>query len=97
MEAPYPPRFSGQIKINRSKILGKGGYGTVYEGIYANERVAVKRITVDSFRDKILDREIRLQPTLNHVNVLKILAVEQNDDFRYISNNMWYAQWPPSI
>lgn len=72
--------FSGKIDCTKS-ILGKGGFGTVYRGRYEDCDVAVKRIQLDSFEGD--DREIRIQNGLDHENVLKILTVEDNDDFRY--------------
>lgn len=74
-----PKSFSG--KINRSKdILGKGAYGVVYRGTYEDEQVAVKRIQLDTLGSE--DREVKLQIKLDHENVLKILTVEDDDDFR---------------
>jgi serine/threonine protein kinase len=46
--------------------------------------VAVKRIVVDTLSKE--DREVKTQVRLDHDNVLKILTVEQNADFRYSHN-----------
>lgn len=81
MTMPYPPRFSGKIQFDRSKLLGKGGFSIVYQGTYFIKPVAVKRISVE-YLNNSLEREINLHPTLNHENILKILLVEQDDDFR---------------
>ena len=80
MEIIYPP-LSGKIKFDRKKLLGKGGFADVYEGTYEEKPVAVKRILVTNLNIS-LEREINLQPRLQHENVLKILTVEQDDDFR---------------
>ena len=77
----YPKPFSGKITFDRKKLLGQGGFAAVYEGTYESDRVAVKRIPV-YFLNTTLERGIGLQPTLNHENVLKILAIEEDEDFR---------------
>ena len=78
----YPPPFSGKIKFDRQKLLGRGGFAIVYEGAYGSEPVAVKRINIEDVSIS-LERETKLQPKLKHKNVTKILAVEQDKDFRY--------------
>ena len=74
----YPPNFSGKIKIFRNQQLGKGSSGMVFGGTYEGTEVAVKRIE----HHQIDSREVEMQTQLRHVNVVNILTVEDDDDFR---------------
>ena len=65
--------------MDRKNFIGQGSFGVVYKGTFESKSVAVKRIIVE----KASAREIKWQPTLQHENVLKVITVEQNDDFRY--------------
>ncbi len=69
---------SGKIKYER-KMLGNGSSGKVFPGKYEGIKVAVKRI------DRLDEEgsEVRLQGGIQHENVLKILALEQDENFRY--------------
>jgi hypothetical protein len=69
------------IKYSRENPLGQGTYGSVYLGIYNDQLVAVKRIELKQSKKE--EREADLQQNLDHENVLKILKVEKDDDFRY--------------
>jgi hypothetical protein len=62
-------------------VLGKGNYGIVFRGsINQGEEVAVKRLEFHRLDQE--DREVNLQIKLEHENVLKILAVHEDDDYR---------------
>ena len=74
----YPLNFSGQITIIRNEELGKGSYGKVFVGIYNGDRVAVKRIE----HHLVDNREVEVQIQLRHENVVNILTVEEDLDFR---------------
>ena len=75
----YPKPFSGKIKYDRNDVLGEGN-STVYRGTYKSKDVAVKRIVLQPSTSA--DREFTTQTKLDHQNVLKILTVEQDPDFR---------------
>uniref|UniRef100_A0ACD5X2D1 Uncharacterized protein n=1 Tax=Avena sativa TaxID=4498 RepID=A0ACD5X2D1_AVESA len=66
--------ITGGFSINR--IIGEGGFGTVYKGIVGNWNVAVKRIrssmTID---DKLFRREVNSLMELNHQNVVRFLGL----------------------
>jgi hypothetical protein len=64
----------------RKDRLGKGAYGIVFLGSHQGEEVAVKRLELDRLGRE--DREIKLQIELEHDNVLKILAIHEDDDYR---------------
>jgi hypothetical protein len=79
MADSYPKPFSNKIELDKNKVLGRGN-SVVYRGSYERHPVAVKRIVVDTLSKE--DREVKTQVRLDHDNVLKILTVEQDADFR---------------
>lgn len=68
-----------EVKIDRSQILGRGAYATVYVGKWRNTDVAVKRIQL---HDLLTDREEKAMKDLDHPNVIKLLAYEEDADFK---------------
>jgi hypothetical protein len=70
-----------QLTINREKILGKGKYGIVYEGVWGETKVAVKRIPIDNAASS--KGELNMQIAFDHENVVKLFHVEEDDDFKY--------------
>ena len=79
--SPYPKPFSNKIQYERKDVLGEGN-SIVYRGTYEDEEVAVKRIVLGPSLNE--DREFKAKLKLNHQNVLKILTVEQDADFRQV-------------
>lgn len=67
-------------RTKESKILGKGGYGVVYEALFKKVTVAVKRTELFNFKYN-RDGELALEK-LDHPNVIKLLQVEADDEFR---------------
>ena len=59
-----------------SRILGKGGHGTVYKGIIrSNMPVAVKRCgIVDEWQKKEFGKEMLILSQINHKNIVKLLG-----------------------
>jgi hypothetical protein len=72
-----------EIQItNKKKPLGSGGYSHVLPGTYKDQNVAVKRIQL---LDATEDNEVKvMQQILDHPNIVKLLHVENNDDFRSV-------------
>ena len=69
-----------EIQItNKITPLGSGGYSHVFAGTYKGKDVAVKRIQLLDAAD---DNEIKVMQQLDHPNIIKLLHVENNDDFR---------------
>ena len=76
--------ISNELSYDSSKVLGRGGDGrVVYNGTYKGKDVAVKRIQLETLPGKDEDREEK-QLDLDHDNVLKILGVVCNEDFRHV-------------
>ncbi len=84
----------GQLVANRYRvggILGQGGMGTVYRAVdtQTREPVALKLLKPDVVeRDPDIvqrfQREGEVLRRLNHPNIVKILATEQENDLHYI-------------
>ena len=69
--------LSGNIQWT-DELLGRGGFGKVNVGSYEGKTVAVKIIQSDLLEK--CDKEIELQKDLDHLNVLKLLTVEEDTE-----------------
>lgn len=71
-----------KLTIHRDKDLGRGGFGSVYLGTWKKENqlvnVAVKRVLLN---DSNQHEENNLKK-LNHPNVVKLLDVLEDLDFK---------------
>ena len=67
-------------KTDNKEILGQGAYGIVYEDIWKERKVAVKRIQL--FHTTSNEREEETLKTLEHPNVIKLFHVEKDKDFK---------------
>jgi serine/threonine protein kinase len=72
------------LTIDRAKILGKGKYGIVYKGVWGEnpQIVAIKRIPIDNVATSN-EREVNALKKFDHENVIKLLHVEEDKDFKY--------------
>ena len=72
-----------EIQItNKNDQLGRGAYSIVFAGTYKGKNVAVKRILLPVAVD---DNEVKvMQQILDHPNVVKLLHVENDEDFRSV-------------
>jgi serine/threonine protein kinase len=66
--------------FGQNKILGEGGYGTVFEGVWHGKPVAIKRIQLSDISSN--QREEEALQKLEHPNVIKLLHVESDSTFR---------------
>jgi serine/threonine protein kinase len=72
------------LTIDRKKVFGKGGFATVYEGVWGETKVAVKRILVGDAATT--EQEEKALKMLDHRNVIKLFDVEKDQDFKYLKN-----------
>jgi serine/threonine protein kinase len=74
------------LTFDRQKVLGKGGFATVYEGVWGESetKVAVKRILVGDAATT--EQEEKALKMLDHRNVIKLFHVEKDQDFKYLKN-----------
>ncbi len=84
MADPIIPRrilfCSNEIfKYSRNNFLGQGTYSNVFSGTFWVNQVAFKRIVLTP---SLTEDEIKHHKRLNHENVLELLAVLDNIDFR---------------
>ncbi len=70
------------LTINKNKILGEGSSGIVFEGVWEGIPVAIKRIPVNDTTNS--EREAKALRHFNHGNVIKLLHVEEDKDFKYL-------------
>ena len=70
------------MTVNKKKILGKGGNAVVFSGAFGGVEVAIKRIQLHDLDEAIHSREEDAMKQLYHPNVIKLLHVEINEDFK---------------
>lgn len=71
-----------EVTFDRRQVLGRGAFASVFVGKWRNMDVAVKRIQL---HDLLTDREEMAMKNLDHPNVNKLLAFEEDCDFKYLS------------
>ena len=69
--------WTTNIKFSRETVLGEGN-SFVYQGTYKGQKIAVKRIVLE----RSLTNEFTLHNKIKHDNVLKLIVVEHDDNFR---------------
>ncbi len=76
--------FVSKLKIDRAKILGEGGFGIVFEGVWGEIKVAVKRIPVEKAASS--KREENALKIFNDEHVIKLFHVEEDQNFKYLQS-----------
>ncbi|RLN33153.1 hypothetical protein C2845_PM03G31630 [Panicum miliaceum] len=60
---------------DKSRIIGKGGHGTVYKGVVKGKPVAIKRCTlIDERQKKEFGQEMLILSQINHKNIVKLVG-----------------------
>jgi len=62
--------------------LGVGGFGQVHRGTFNGSEVAIKKIQIVRQTEERAARECDVMRMLDHPNVLKLLHVEDKEEFR---------------
>jgi hypothetical protein len=72
------------FNLNRNDIIGSGNFGCVFGGTYNFYDVAIKRVSRFALNPDLeqIDECLEHVRRVNHPNVLLILDVFENDDFR---------------
>jgi hypothetical protein len=70
------------FSFDRSKILGSGVYGSVYEGSFEGKTVAVKRTHIFYVNDLITKDEFL--KNIRHSNLVMLLHIAKDQDFRQV-------------
>jgi serine/threonine protein kinase len=73
------------LTFDRQKVLGVGGFGTVYQGVWGETKVAVKRFLIGDAASN--EQEEKALKMLDHPNVIKLFHVEEDQDFKYLKNS----------
>ncbi|KAI9111899.1 hypothetical protein K1719_017589 [Acacia pycnantha] len=69
--------------INKeTKIIGKGGYGTVYFGILGDKEVAIKEMR--SNKSKEFYAELKVLCRIHHINIVELLGYASGEDNLYL-------------
>ena len=74
-----------ELVCEENELLGRGSYGKVYKGKYRGQSVAVKKVSRDDLPENKEEsqREQEAMRILDHPNILKLLHVEDQKDFKY--------------
>ncbi|GIX81179.1 hypothetical protein CDAR_254611 [Caerostris darwini] len=71
MQIPYEDIRMATNDFSKSRILGKGGFGTVYRGEWKGTFVAIKRLTPRHSSGDSAQQLISIKQSLNELNILK--------------------------
>ncbi len=63
-----------EIEFDPKDVLGDGGYGTVFSGMYKGQKVAVKIVRLNNTDES----EEHILKQLNHPNIVKLFHVESD-------------------
>ena len=66
--------------LSSNKLIGKGGFGIVFEGVWCGKPVTIKRIQLSDLASN--EREEKALKKLDHPNVIKLLHIESDPMFR---------------
>ncbi|GJS96250.1 reverse transcriptase domain-containing protein [Tanacetum coccineum] len=65
-----------------TRIIGEGGYGSVYFGILREKEVAIKKIRSNMSKEFLA--ELKVLCKIHHINVVELLGFASGDDHLYL-------------
>jgi hypothetical protein len=68
--------------LSIKKVIGTGAYGQVFEGLYQNTKVAIKKLKVTD--SKLFEKEVGVLSSLRHPNVVLFLGVCKSGPYELI-------------
>ncbi|KAK2636572.1 hypothetical protein Ddye_031364 [Dipteronia dyeriana] len=68
--------------FDESKIIGRGGYGSVFLGMLGGQEVAIKKMR--SNKSKEFFAELKVLCKIHHINVVELLGYASGDDHLYL-------------
>ncbi|XP_031265360.1 lysM domain receptor-like kinase 3, partial [Pistacia vera] len=68
--------------FDETKIIGQGGYGSVYFGVLGEKEVAIKKMR--SNKSKEFFAELKVLCKIHHINVVELLGYASGDDHLYL-------------
>ncbi|KAJ8563196.1 hypothetical protein K7X08_031648 [Anisodus acutangulus] len=68
--------------FDESRIIGQGGYGSVYYGRIGKQEVAIKKMR--SNKSKEFMAELKVLCKIHHINVVELLGYASGDDHLYL-------------
>ena len=78
-------RLTSNPVLDRSQVLGEGGFGKVYKGIYNHMEVAVKEVNVTAAQEKEFLREVAMHHKVGNLpGVVRIFGANLTAQPRYI-------------
>ncbi|WVZ97774.1 hypothetical protein U9M48_043287 [Paspalum notatum var. saurae] len=75
-------------KFSADHIVGRGGYGIVYRGVYNGEEIAVKRLhQLQGLDNKAFDREFRNLSKVCHPNIVRLIGYCYESRRKFVEHN----------
>ncbi|PIN09985.1 Serine/threonine protein kinase [Handroanthus impetiginosus] len=68
--------------FDETKVIGQGGYGSVYYGVIGEKDVAIKKMR--SNKSKEFLAELKVLCKIHHINVVELLGYASGDDHLYL-------------
>ena len=69
-----------RVQFNETVILGTGFQSVVFAGSYDNQKAAIKRVSKST--ELMTRREEGALRTFNHENILKLIDVDEDPNFK---------------
>ncbi|OBT92850.1 hypothetical protein VE01_09076 [Pseudogymnoascus verrucosus] len=86
-----PKEWRGGVKYNKSRVIGKGAFATVYmisakyDGtVYAAKELEKRRFVKNGILDQKVDQEMRIMSSIKHPNIVQYIEHVDWEDHLYI-------------